>query len=162
MRVRVRVQVLLAVGLFAGCGKPPPPPIVPAEGLVRLDGRPLKHAQVRFLPAIGYGAEYVAVGVTDDNGRFKLTCQGQPGACSGETSSSSVKRRCRRNCAAKALRRPWPATFKSSADGPCPPSTRAWPKTRLPRPSRKARRTLNSIFHVERFAHQFFARSETR
>jgi hypothetical protein len=77
--------ILLAAlaALGSGCSKPPPP-IVPAEGIVRLDGKPLKRAEVRFLPAIGYGAEYVAVGVTDDNGRFKLTCKGLPGACACE------------------------------------------------------------------------------
>ena len=80
-----RPCVLIAVAVFiGGCGKAPPPPIVAAEGVVRLEGRPLKRVQVRFLPAIEYGAEYAAVGVTDDNGRFRLTCKGQPGACACE------------------------------------------------------------------------------
>jgi hypothetical protein len=74
----------VVVALLAGCGKAPPPPIVEVEGVVRLDGKPLNRAQVRFLPMIDYGPEYVASGVTDEAGRFKLTCKGQPGACSGE------------------------------------------------------------------------------
>jgi hypothetical protein len=70
--------------LLAGCGKTPPPAIVAAEGVIRLDGKPLNKAEVRFIPLIGYGPEYVAVGVTDETGRFQLTCKGQPGACACE------------------------------------------------------------------------------
>ena len=74
----------LAAALIASCGKPAPPPIVEAGGLVRLDGKPLKKAAVRFVPTTEYGAEYYAVGVTDDDGHFQLTCHGQPGACACE------------------------------------------------------------------------------
>ena len=70
--------------LLAGCGKAPPPPIIAAEGVVRLNGKPLNKVEVRFIPLIDYGAEYVATGITDETGRFKLTCHGQPGACAGE------------------------------------------------------------------------------
>ncbi len=52
--------------------------------MVRLDGRPLKGVQVRFLPKIAYGAEYVALGVTDDKGRCPMICKGEPGACAGD------------------------------------------------------------------------------
>lgn len=74
----------MAVVLFGGCGKAPPPPIVVADGIVRLDGRPLNNVEVRFIPSIDYGAECVAKGVTDKAGRFTLTCKGQPGACACE------------------------------------------------------------------------------
>jgi hypothetical protein len=57
---------------------------VVVEGIVRLDGKPLNRAQVRFIPLIDFGPEYVAGGVTDEAGRFKLTCNGQPGACACE------------------------------------------------------------------------------
>jgi hypothetical protein len=49
-----------------------------------LDGRPLKKAEVRFIPLIDYGAEYVATGITDESGRFRLKCNNQAGACAGE------------------------------------------------------------------------------
>jgi hypothetical protein len=75
--------VVVSALLLASC-KAPPPPIVEAGGVVRLENRPLKRAEVRFLPAIQYGPEYIAVGITDDDGRFTLTCKGQPGACLGE------------------------------------------------------------------------------
>ena len=74
---------LAVMALPAGCSKAPPP-IVQAEGIVRLDGKPLKGAAVRFIPLIDYGAAYVASGVTDASGRFRLTCNGQDGACACE------------------------------------------------------------------------------
>jgi hypothetical protein len=67
--------------LFSGCQKAPPA-IVPVEGVVLLGGQPLPHAQVSFVPMVSnLGFEYVAVGTTDENGRFQLTCKGKPGAC---------------------------------------------------------------------------------
>jgi hypothetical protein len=74
----------LTAALFAGCGKPTPPPIVEAGGVIRLNGKPLKKAAIRLLPTTEYGAEYYATGVTDDQGRYKLTCHGQSGACACE------------------------------------------------------------------------------
>lgn len=81
-RYLTHVACLLAVvGTSGGCGEEPPPPIVPAKGVVLLNGAPLPQAQVRFIPQIEYGADYIASGVTDDRGRFTLQCNGQPGAC---------------------------------------------------------------------------------
>jgi hypothetical protein len=74
---------LAAVALLSGCGKPPPP-IVPAGGVVRLDGKPLNSVEVVFVPLIDHGPEYVARGVTDEEGRFSLRCKGQRGACACE------------------------------------------------------------------------------
>jgi hypothetical protein len=72
-----------AVVLAAGCAKAPPP-LVPVGGVVRLDGKPLKHVLVRFIPKDDHGRDYLASGVTDDAGRFQLACAGKPGACAGE------------------------------------------------------------------------------
>jgi hypothetical protein len=80
-RAAVLAAVLLA--LLSGCGKKRPA-IVPVEGVIRLDGRPLKKVAVRFIPKSDYGPEHIAVGVTDESGRYTLTCKGQPGACAGE------------------------------------------------------------------------------
>jgi hypothetical protein len=71
------------VASLGGCGKALPP-LVEAGGVVRLHGKPLRKVQVRFIPLIDYGPEYIATGVTDDAGRFQLTCKGRPGACAGE------------------------------------------------------------------------------
>jgi hypothetical protein len=67
----------------AGCTKAPPS-IVQAAGVVRLDGKPLKKARVVFIPQTDVGQEYVASGLTDETGRYQLTCNGQPGACAGD------------------------------------------------------------------------------
>jgi hypothetical protein len=67
-----------------GGGKAPPPPIVPASGVVLLNGAPLPHASVRFIPNIKFGAQYIATGVTDEQGNYALQCNGQPGACATE------------------------------------------------------------------------------
>jgi hypothetical protein len=74
----------LVAALAVGCGKSPPPPIVPVSGVVMLNGQPLPKAQVRFVPMIDHGPEYTAVGETDDAGRFRLKCNGRDGACACE------------------------------------------------------------------------------
>jgi hypothetical protein len=74
---------VLAVVLAPGCGRKPPP-IVEVEGRVTLYGKPLPKAEVRFYPVTSFGGEYIAVGETDDEGRYKLTCMGKPGACACE------------------------------------------------------------------------------
>jgi hypothetical protein len=79
------IATCVGIALFSeGCGEAPPP-IVPAQGIVSLNGAPVPKAQVRFIPNIGFGAEYIATGVTDEEGRFTLQCNGQPGACAVES-----------------------------------------------------------------------------
>ena len=76
---RIHVSSFLLAVLSAGCGKALPP-IVPVEGVVILEGKPLPNVEVRLIPMIDRGAECIARGVTDRDGRFILTCRGQPGA----------------------------------------------------------------------------------
>jgi hypothetical protein len=83
MRRQTSRAIILAF-LTTGCAKESPPTIVQVEGVVLLDNVPLYNVEVRFYPMVAYGAEYMAKGVTDKQGRFKLTCKGQPGACAGE------------------------------------------------------------------------------
>jgi len=70
--------------LCQGCRKEAPPPIVAAQGVVMLNGAPLPTVQVRFIPQIKFGPQFIATGVTDAQGRYSLTCNGQPGACAVE------------------------------------------------------------------------------
>jgi len=72
------------VTLASGCGKPKPPPVVEVSGIVRLDGKPLKNVVVTFVPVGELGLECQASGVTDEAGRYSLTCGGRSGACAGE------------------------------------------------------------------------------
>jgi hypothetical protein len=74
----------LAASLCAvwGCQKKPPP-VVEATGRLTLNGKPLSHATVEFIPELkDFGAEMVSRAVTDEDGRFELVCahKNQPGA----------------------------------------------------------------------------------
>jgi hypothetical protein len=88
MRFRLLLIFMGTASLvLPGCGKPKPPPIVPAEGTVYLDGKPLPFARVTFMPMLeNFGAEYNSMAITDENGHFVLTCtlQNQPGAAAGK------------------------------------------------------------------------------
>jgi hypothetical protein len=57
---------------------------VPVRGVVTLNGAPLAKAKVRFFPRFESAQEYIAQGVTDEEGRFTTTCHGAPGACAVE------------------------------------------------------------------------------
>ena len=75
----------MAVICLSGCkSKSSPPTIVEAEGKLMLDDNPLKRVRVRFVPVGDYEQEYSAFGVTDDDGKFTLTCHGRPGAAAGD------------------------------------------------------------------------------
>jgi hypothetical protein len=75
----------LAVGLVGCGGKTKAPELTEAEGVVTVNGQPLPNAQVTFTPtASGVSGQAIARGVSDDQGRYRLTCDGQPGAVVGE------------------------------------------------------------------------------
>jgi hypothetical protein len=84
-----RILVVL-VGLgglmsLAGCAHRLPP-IVPAKGMVLLNGKPLPNASVTFVPMLEhFGANSNSTALTDENGEFTLTCMynNQPGAVVG-------------------------------------------------------------------------------
>jgi len=76
----------LAALTAAGCGGGRPP-VTEVEGVVLLNGKPLPNAQVEFLPELSkFGAEMNSMAVTDENGRFRLTCNylQLPGAVVGK------------------------------------------------------------------------------
>ena len=78
------VALSLGVALLTGCAQSRPA-IVPVEGVILLDDKPLPNAEVQFIPMErGLGAEFIAVGTTDEHGRFTLSCNGQAGACACE------------------------------------------------------------------------------
>jgi hypothetical protein len=83
-RIFFGASAALTVAL-TGCAAKPPA-IVPVEGVVLLDGAPLPKVKVLFFPQAPFdeAADYIAQGVTDDQGRFKLTCHGKDGACACE------------------------------------------------------------------------------
>jgi len=77
---RLRIVLLVAVLVQGGCAARPPE-IVEVEGVVMLNGVPLPKAKVRFFPRFENANDYIAQGVTDEKGRFTLTCHGEAGAC---------------------------------------------------------------------------------
>jgi hypothetical protein len=83
-RITAGAVAALAIAL-SGCAAKPPA-VVPVEGVVLLDGAPLPKVRVLFYPQAKFdqAGEYIAQGVTDDQGRFKLTCHGLDGACACE------------------------------------------------------------------------------
>ncbi len=72
------------LAILVGSCSAPPPNIVEVKGVVLIDGEPLPKAKVRFFPQIDAASSFMAQGVTDDQGRFTLACNGQPGAATGE------------------------------------------------------------------------------
>ena len=86
LRARLFVALILCAGPPAGCAKKFPP-IVPTEGTVTINGKPLPNAAVTFVPVLEhFGAESYSTATTDGNGHFVLTCHfnNQPGAAVGE------------------------------------------------------------------------------
>ncbi len=82
--ILANVPIILAFALLCvGCGKSAPP-LLEVEGRVILDGKPLSNVEVRFIPALAQGSEFMAKGITDKDGKFQLTCKGKAGACVGE------------------------------------------------------------------------------
>ena len=119
---------LAAALVLTGCTSKPPA-IVPAEGMVVRNNQPVPHAFVQFVPMIkGFGAEYIASATTDENGRYKLECNGQPGACACETRvtvmDGAVPDKLRGNqkeesiFLSKLKNRPIPSSYASVANTP--------------------------------------------
>ncbi|MFM1905105.1 MAG: hypothetical protein RLZZ440_3005 [Planctomycetota bacterium] len=76
------LAVLLSVTV--GCGPPKPPPLAVVEGRVTIDGKPVPLALVTYVPLFeGFGAEVIAEGISDDDGRYTLSGPLGSGACVG-------------------------------------------------------------------------------
>ena len=72
--------------LLPGCGSSGPPAITEVEGVVLLDGRPVHSAQIELYPMqSGLDAEWISRGITDKDGKFRLTmgAEQKPGAAVG-------------------------------------------------------------------------------
>ncbi len=78
------LAILLLTVALVGCGKPKPPPLAAVEGLVTIDGKPVPMALVTFVPVFeGFGGEVIAEGISDEEGRYRLSCPLGTGACVG-------------------------------------------------------------------------------
>jgi len=74
--------VLLAAAVISGCDRSGLD-LADVEGVVTLDGAPVKEAGVMFMP-VDSSLGPPATGVTDGEGKFTLTTANQPGAVIGE------------------------------------------------------------------------------
>ena len=84
---RAAVCLLYWLTLVAGCGRSGA--VVPVQGRVLLDGKPVAGAAVLFEPTSG---GVPATGTTDSEGKFSLTTTGQgPGAAVGAHNVSVSK-----------------------------------------------------------------------
>jgi len=71
-------SLLLICQVFCvGCAGESGPELVPVTGTITLDGQPVQHAVIRFLPDASQGTKGpIALGVVDSSGRFSLTSPG--------------------------------------------------------------------------------------
>jgi hypothetical protein len=86
MRIASATALALTLSAFSGCNPAPSgPPLVPAEGVVTLDGKPLAGAQVMFDPQ-GETRGQALFGKTDSAGKFALASadRKRTGAAVGE------------------------------------------------------------------------------
>jgi hypothetical protein len=78
------MAIILVAVAIGGCARKPDPVLVPASGVVTLDGKPLAHGLVRFSPTErGISAAWISEGTTDDLGRYELVSPMGPGAVAG-------------------------------------------------------------------------------
>ncbi|MEZ6139253.1 MAG: hypothetical protein R3B84_01660 [Zavarzinella sp.] len=68
------------------------PEIVPVTGTLTLNGKPLAHAEISFVPMQeGLSGHYIATAVTDDQGKFTLKIPKGAGACAGENKVTVIE-----------------------------------------------------------------------
>jgi hypothetical protein len=107
--------------------------VVPVQGRVLLNGKPLPKASVTFMPLLDhFGTESNSNAVTDEDGRFTLTClyNNQPGAVVGKhvvlVAESPLPDDLRGNVASRLIddyraklgNRPIPPQYKSVSQSP--------------------------------------------
>jgi hypothetical protein len=91
MRTLTAVTFLLSAVFMTGCGSKIPG-LVPAEGTVLYDGKPLAWAVVRFSPLENDSAgNRLATAQTDVHGKFSLNTLGRPGALPNRYAVAVVK-----------------------------------------------------------------------
>ncbi len=134
MSRRIVVAVFVALGgllPLGGCTHRLPP-IVPVQGTVLINGKPLPKASVTFMPQLDhFGAESNSTAETDEDGKFTLTCafNSQPGAVVGKhvvlVSEAALPAELRRaqdgridQYRAKLGNRPIPAEYSSVTQSP--------------------------------------------
>lgn len=66
--------------LMAGCSNKEAIVLVPVEGKLMMDGKPVPLARIEFMPEFkGHGADANSYAITDENGKFVLAKGTEPG-----------------------------------------------------------------------------------
>jgi hypothetical protein len=82
---QIQFFVVLTVTLvLTGCGGAKIPGLVPAEGVVLLEGQPVDGVSIVFTPAPGSGGDHYATSISQSNGKFVLETVGNRGALPGK------------------------------------------------------------------------------
>ena len=75
----LQLSLCISVVMFVGCGGNAPETVA-VSGIVTIGKKPLSKAEVQFLPLTeGLDGSYVAVGVTDGEGKYSLSFRGGKG-----------------------------------------------------------------------------------
>jgi len=82
------LPLILAVGCLGGVD-PRQPKVEPVTGIVTLDSKPLKNADIMFIPTNG---QIEAGGRTDAEGKYTLIVRNQGGAVAGDYKVTISKR----------------------------------------------------------------------
>jgi len=75
--MRAGFKLLLFLGILligSGCNRGVP--VADVNGVIKMDGKPVPHVRIMFLPDPQHGTTGpFSAGLSDDEGRFKLTCE---------------------------------------------------------------------------------------
>ena len=133
-RSNAAILLLTALAFCSGCGEFVPE-VISASGTLTYRGQPVPNAEVRFVPMInGLDGNYIARGVTDENGKFVLQFPGktESGVVLGENKvmvlegpmpdeargQSEEAQNIATQFAASLKNRPLPSVFASLSESP--------------------------------------------
>jgi len=82
VRAFASIAMVFLVSTISGCGDGPS--LVPARGIVTLDGQPLEGATVSFVPVPGNPVSTAGTDATGPQGNFTMTHNGRAGLAPGK------------------------------------------------------------------------------
>ena len=80
LRLPIYYLLLMANLLMTGCSDKEKIVLVPVEGKLMMEGKPVPLARIEFMPEFkGHGADANSYAITDENGKFVLARGTEPG-----------------------------------------------------------------------------------
>ena len=75
------LSTAVVLSCFAGCNGRANPDVVPGGGILTANGKPMNNVEIRFIPTQeGLDGNFIAKGVSDENGKFVLSFPGEDGS----------------------------------------------------------------------------------